>query len=97
MRRMEGDPSGPTPIGACLVLLTDDNAGAVDTRRRTGLIFQQNVYLEMLTREDDNDIAIAVVTTTTTWRDMVGINQQRVAMIRVLIELERHREFISKL
>lgn len=89
-----------TPLGllrfdACLVLLTDDNAGAADTRRRTGLIFQQNVYLEMLmlTRGDDsNDIAIAVVTTKTTWRDMVEIDQQR-----VVTELERHRDFISLL
>lgn len=83
-----------TPLGllrfdACLVLLTDDNAGAADTRRRTGLIFQQNVYLEMLmlTRGDDsNDIANAVVTMKTTWRDMVEIDQQR-----VVAELERHR------
>lgn len=70
-------------MDACLVLLTGDNAGAADTRRRTGLIFQQNVYLEMLmlTREDDsNDIAIAVVTMKTTWRDMVEINQQRVTI-----------------
>lgn len=41
----------------------------------------------MLTRADDsNDIAIAVVTTKTTWRDMVEIDQQR-----VVTELERHR------